>query len=384
LLNYLGYAKSNQMKDLNPLVVLLVFSFAKAQYLSAQDNKFAPEHQGTLLTNPSYFVDFDDASRIAHWVHYELRASESNGRISRTDDFRWDPRPESSAYAESYRGSGYDRGHLKPAGDSKTSHSEMSKSFMMTNMIPQTPSLNRGIWRVLEQDIRNWSVKYGVVHVSTGPSLSTKTRIGQGVRVPAACWKAVLRTSPDTSTIAFMMPNSEKVQGSIGDYVIKVDELESRIQIDLFPELPDEIEDRIESMDASEQWEMSSGGGFARTGLQCLGIAATSGLRCGNFTPNENQHCHLHQDQSDNPIDTGLAQCKGTASSTGKRCRNMIKAPSGYCHYHKPSDQQNSPSSSPAIHHGGSRQCSGKAKSTGKRCRNMTTHPSGRCHHHRN
>lgn len=185
--------------------VLLILGLTQGQSANAQDDQFAPEHRGTLLTNQSYLVDFDEDSRIAHWVHYELRASESKGSIPRTDDFRWDPRPESSAYAESYRGSGYDRGHLKPAGDSKTSRSEMSKSFMMTNMIPQTPSLNRGIWRVLEQDIRNWSVKYSVVHVSTGPSLSTKTRIGQGVRVPTACWKAVLRTSPDTSAIAFIM-----------------------------------------------------------------------------------------------------------------------------------------------------------------------------------
>lgn len=364
-----------------PLVFLGIICCGQAV---GQDELFQPRIQGEYLSNPNYLVDFDQESRTAFWVHYELKGGESSGSVERTNDFRVDSRTPQSAKATDYRGSGYDRGHLKPAGDSKSSTAEMSQSFLMSNMIPQTPSLNRGVWRQLEQDIRNWSVNYSAVHVSTGPSLSTKTRIGQGVRVPTACWKAVLRTSPDTSAIAFMMPNSEKVQGSIEDYVITVDELESRIQIDLFPELPNDVEDRIESMDASDQWDMSSGGGFARTGLQCLGIAATSGLRCGNFTPNENQHCHLHQDQSDNPIDTGLTQCKGTASSTGKRCRNMIKDPSGYCHYHKPSDHHSSPSSSPAIHHGGSRQCSGKAKSTGKRCRNMTTHPSGRCHHHRN
>ncbi|MDA8772187.1 DNA/RNA non-specific endonuclease [Flavobacteriales bacterium] len=367
------------MKRFNTFVLFLLYVTSSA----AQDGMFKPLFSGTYLSNPNYLVDFDEESRIAFWVHYELRSNESSGSVLRTDDFRVDSRTLRSPSAIEYRGSGYDRGHLKPAGDSKSSADEMSKSFLMSNMIPQTPSLNRGIWRQLEQDIRNWSVKYGEVHISTGPSLSTKTRIGQSVRVPLACWKAVLRTSPDTAVIAFMMPNADKVGGNIEDYLISVDELESRIQIDLFPGLPDDVEEKIESEKAFEKWDMSLGGGFARSGLQCLGIAATSGLRCGNFTPNENQHCHLHQDQSDDPIDTGVTQCKGTASSTGRQCRNMIKDPTGYCHYHKPSGHQNTPNSSPAVHHGGSGQCSGNAKSTGKRCRNMTPHPSGRCHHHR-
>lgn len=320
----------------------LVLISVQSQRILAQDNTFAPGIEGTPLFNSSYLVDFDEDSRIAHWVHYELLASESLGSTQRTEDFRRDSRSTRSAGAENYRGSGYDRGHLKPAGDSKSSTQEMSSSFLMTNMIPQTPALNRGIWRSLEQDIREWAVRYGAVHVSTGPSIETKTHIGQSIRVPAACWKAVLRTDPDTSAIAFMIPNNAKVEGNIEDYIMTVDELESMIQIDLFPALPEQVEGQIESVRASNKWEMSSGAGFNQSGLQCLGITKT-GRRCGNYTSNANQRCHIHQ----------------------------------------PSDQHATPNASPVINHGGSSQCSGMAKSTGKRCRNMTTHPSGRCHHHR-
>jgi hypothetical protein len=94
---------------------------------------------------------------------------------------------------------------------------------------------------------------------------------GLSIRVPAACWKAILRTDPDTCAIAFMMPNEAKVEGNIEDYAMSVDELESLIQIDLFPQLPDSVEKRIESALASDAWEMSSGGGFNRSGLQCFG-----------------------------------------------------------------------------------------------------------------
>lgn len=340
------------MKKMKSWVAFALFAFTctVATRVQSQDSRFAPTTAGVGLVNPSYLVDFDEGARIAHWVHYELRAAESNGPYSRTDDFRRDPRAASSADADSYRGSGYDRGHLKPAGDSKSSRAEMSQSFLMTNMFPQTASLNRGVWRVLEQDVRGWSVQYGAVHVSTGPSVESKGRIGGntggGVRVPSACWKAVLRTSPDTSAIAFWMPNDAQVNGNAADYVITVDALEARIEIDLFPGLPDATEARVEASDASGEWAMSTGGGFARSGVQCLGVGSSTGRRCGNFTNNANQHCHLHQ-----------AQVGG-------------------------GDGDDS-SASPPPRSGTSQQCTGHAKSTGQRCRNMTTHPSGRCHHHR-
>ena len=89
--------------------------------LAGQDNAFEPAVQGIYLVNPSYQVDFDSASRIAYWVHYELNAQEADGQLKRTDDFRIDFRTKRSASTKSYRGSGYDRGHLKPAADSKSS-----------------------------------------------------------------------------------------------------------------------------------------------------------------------------------------------------------------------------------------------------------------------
>lgn len=363
------------------LVALLLLSSLPT---FSQDALFAPNSRGSQLSNPSYLVDFNDNSMTAFWVHYELLAQETTGPASRKDDFRWDARVENSAYAQSYRGSGFDRGHLKPAGDSKSSSQEMSQSFKMTNIIPQTPSLNRGIWRSLEENVRNWALDYGSVHITTGPSSETTTTISGQLKAPAACWKAVLRTSPDTSAIAFWFPNDAQVSGQLTSYVVTVDELEERVKVDLFPGLSEEIEDILESNSNVEDWSMTEGRGFNSSGQQCLGIASSTGSRCGNFTSNENHYCHLHQAQSSDPIDTGLNQCKGIAKSTGQRCRNMIKDASGYCHHHRVSSGSSTNTRSMYTPSTGSRQCSGRAVSTGKRCRNKTTHPSGRCHHHRN
>ena len=281
--------------------------FLAATFLSldapAQDARFKPASVGVMLDNPSYLVDFNSASGTARWVHYELLGGETSGGASRTDDFRTDRRvARNSPSASSYRGSGYDRGHLKPAADSKSSYSEMSNSFLMTNMVPQTPSLNRGVWKSIEEQVRGWARHYGRVYVTTGPSPESLYKLGGTVGVPKYCWKAVLHLGADTAAIAFLTPNLNKVQSGLQRYVVSVDELESKLGIDLFPGLPDATEKRVEARSTLSSWQgvaapstrSSSGQGQSQS-VQCMGIAKSTGVRCKNKTTHFSGRCHHHR-----------------------------------------------------------------------------------------
>lgn len=281
-----------------------LFLFLFPVLLLAQDDAYLPTIEGALLTNSSYVVDFDPSASVANWVAYELTRSESMGTFGRSDDFREDPRVPGSPDATDYRGSGYDRGHLKPAADSKSTAAEMSSSFLMTNMAPQTPRLNRGIWKGLEDDVRTWAQEHGRVYVLTGPSDEAVGRLSSGVEVPSHFWKAVLRFSPDTAAVAFWLPNATTIPGTIDDYRVSVDALEALLALDLFAGLPDGTEGRVEAGESSV-WHTSSAAGSlpARSNN-----AETSG---------------------------GAAQCTGTAKSTGQRCRLTTKHPSGRCHHHR-------------------------------------------------
>ena len=271
--------------------------------VSAQDARFKPVSLGVTLDNPSYLVDFSSASGTARWVHYELLGGETSGGASRTDDFRTDRRvARNSPSASSYRGSGYDRGHLKPAADSKSSYREMSNSFLMTNMVPQTPSLNRGVWKSIEEQVRGWARHYGRVYVTTGPSPESLYKLGGTVGVPKYCWKAVLHLGTDTAAIAFLTPNLNKVQSGLQRYVVSVDELESKLGIDLFPGLPDATEKRVEARSTLSSWQVvaarstrsSSGQGQSQS-VQCMGIAKSTGVRCRNKTTHFSGRCHHHR-----------------------------------------------------------------------------------------
>ena len=215
---------------------------------SAQDNQWAPAHQGTPLLNLDYIVDFNPERGVAHWVAYELLPAETLGEAKRKSSFRRDDRLVGSPVHKDYTYSGYDRGHLKPAADSRSSEERMGASFLMTNVAPQTPQLNRGSWKQLEEKTRDWAHELGAVYVVCGPGTGSKGILPSGsVEIPSTYWKAVLRTSPDTACIAFSMPNSMEKLNPFSAYRVTVDSLERFLGIDLFPQLPDGLESRIEN-----------------------------------------------------------------------------------------------------------------------------------------
>ena len=159
-------------KSLTLNLLLVVLS------VSAQDNQWAPAHRGTPLLNLDYIVDFNPERGVAHWVAYELLPAETLGEAKRKSSFRRDDRLVGSPVHKDYTHSGFDRGHLKPAADSKASNERMAASFLMTNVAPQTPQLNRGSWKQLEETTRDWAHELGISYT---PSLVFFDAQGQEV-----------------------------------------------------------------------------------------------------------------------------------------------------------------------------------------------------------
>jgi endonuclease G len=118
----------------------------------------------------------------------------------------------------------------------------MSQSFLMSNMSPQSPSFNRGIWKKLEQKVRDLAVERDSIYVVTGPVLNTVERsIGKNeVAIPAYYFKVVVDLSPPGhGMIAFLLPN-EGSGNELSNYVISVDSLEAFTGYDFFNSAPDQ------------------------------------------------------------------------------------------------------------------------------------------------
>ncbi len=204
-----------------------------------------------IIERPYYTLRYSEEHEQALWVAYKLVAdSLAQEKFKRKDDFRKDPRVRTgSADLSDYKGSGLDRGHLAPAADFLYDEFALSQSFYMSNMSPQNPSFNRGIWRKLEEQVRDWATENAEIYVVTGPVLNKKYKtIGRnGVSIPEYYYKVILDiTKPEIKAVAFLMKN-EKSNAALSTFIIPIDSIEQLTNIDFFPTLPDELENQLEA-----------------------------------------------------------------------------------------------------------------------------------------
>ena len=204
-------------------------------------------------------LGYNEKYEQASWVAYVLTREEvESGTFKRTDNFRIDTSiATGSAELSDYRDSGYDRGHLAPAGDMTWNSLAMSESFLMSNMSPQAPSFNRGIWRSLETKVRAWASQKDSIYVITGPLLgSVNNMIGLNeVGVPDYYFKVLVDLSPpDHSMIAFMLPNTGSSAGLI-QFAISVDSLEVLTGYNFFASAPEpEVIEWLENQLDLDSW----------------------------------------------------------------------------------------------------------------------------------
>jgi endonuclease G len=204
---------------------------------------------GQIVKHTYYTLSYSEKDEQPEWVYYELTSEMVDGRQPRTDDYRPDEKVSSvSAQLEDYNYSGYDRGHLCPAGDMKLNLTSMSESFYLSNMSPQVKEFNAGIWNTLEDQIRRWALTCGRIYVVTGGVLtSNKGKIGSnGVSIPKYFYKVIYDPRGQGRMIAFLIPNEDSDK-PLQNYIVTVDSLESLTRIDFFPELPVSYENHLES-----------------------------------------------------------------------------------------------------------------------------------------
>ena len=208
--------------------------------------------QGQVIQRTGYTLAYDKKTKTPQWVAWELTKEETKGNHERTDKFLPDPNVEGAKVVTTdYTGSGYDRGHMAPAGDMKWSKKAMEESFYMSNICPQIHHLNTGDWNELEANTRKWARRYGSVYVTCGPIYNGSRRtqyIGKNrVKVPDAFFKVILIQSPKkTCALGFFFEN-EAGQRPLNEYLVSIDYLEQTTGIDFFPSLPDELENTLEA-----------------------------------------------------------------------------------------------------------------------------------------
>ena len=232
---------------------LLAFSQKEADENSTSigDSTFLPTGVEEILVRdtPGFVIGYSLSREHVVWVAYHLTPLELKGKVSRTDDFRADPELNGGAgVLKDYRGSGFDRGHLAPAGDMKWSLAAMSHSFLLSNIAPQLREFNGGIWLDLERSTRGYVLDtQRSVYLVTGPIVQADAEgIGDNEIPIASHFYKIIYDMEAEKAVAYLLPHLESIE-NFEKFAVSVDQVEHITGLDFFSSLPDSLEKLVES-----------------------------------------------------------------------------------------------------------------------------------------
>jgi endonuclease G len=212
----------------------------------------------TRFENVGYVIGYSESMRAPLWVAYRvfdipvLYAKKRPG-------FRIDHRTKSKVSTRDYTYSGYDRGHMAPNYAIATRYGNYAQreTFLMSNIIPQKPNINRYIWKDLEMLVAK---RYGLylkeVWVITGPVYTEPVeKLESGVAIPSGYYKILIdQIENEVRVKAFLVESDCPPYSRIKSQLVSVDQLEERTGLDFFPDLSKEAQIQIESEPAGRLW----------------------------------------------------------------------------------------------------------------------------------
>jgi endonuclease G len=186
--------------------------------------------QSVIICHTRFVIGYSVGRKAPLWVAEVLTSDNvvSKNRVPRVDAFRPDPviKPDQQASVKAFIGTEFDKGHMVPFEDVNDNPVSASESFFMTNMVAQNSANNRGIWRALENYVRNLTLSRGKVYIITGPIFSNNPRkLFDGTNIPSYLYKVIL--VPQTGeAYTFILPNTRIETTTLPNYISTISHLQ--------------------------------------------------------------------------------------------------------------------------------------------------------------
>jgi endonuclease G len=217
-------------------------------------------HKITILKNEGFIVGYDEKRRNPAWVAYKVRSCISGKSLvcyiglKRPTRFMVDYRTITQVKAKEYNRSKYDRGHMAPNHAIALHYGENAQreTFLMSNVIPQRPSLNRGVWKEIEHAISDdYAERLEEVWVFVGPiydpKIPDKFLKRTGIEIPDRFYAVVLdELKGRPRAMAFVVPQDVSINVDPSQFIVSVDEVEKQSGFDFFSGLEDAREEKME------------------------------------------------------------------------------------------------------------------------------------------
>ncbi|MEH2207838.1 MAG: DNA/RNA non-specific endonuclease [Nostoc sp.] len=224
---------------------------------SATPTSITPDNY--LIAKNQYALSYNNSKGTPNWASWQLNKSWL-GAADRQNNFRPDATLPTSFVRITptiYAGSGYDKGHVVPSADRSLTVEDNAATFLMTNMMPQTPDNNRNTWGNLEDYCRGLVSQGKELYIIAGPFGSQGQPLKSKVTVPKSTWKIVVvldnpgsginGITANTRVIAVNIPNEQEINNDWRAYKVSVDELEKLTGYDFLSNISPNIQEVIES-----------------------------------------------------------------------------------------------------------------------------------------
>lgn len=226
-----------------------------------------PKVKVKILKNLGYEVGYSKARKNPLWVAYKVSGTElyeyeksDKPTVYKTDSRLTESKGELWIVQHAdYIKSGFDRGHLAPAHaiGSRYGVAALRGTFLLTNICPQKPSLNRGVWRMIEKAVSDKCKNDNkTIWIFTGPIFDNdRTYIKNKIEVPDSFYKILIAESGGVpKALAFVIPQDTKAGAKPSKFLVSIDEIEALTKIDFLTALDDELEDSLEKATAKSLW----------------------------------------------------------------------------------------------------------------------------------
>jgi len=220
-----------------------------------------------ILRNHGFILGYSDLRGNPLWVEYALTSAENTPSLKRPNRFETDWRSINRVSHDSYKKSGYDRGHMAPnyAMSHLYGREGQGDSFLMTNVTPQKAKLNQQLWQHLEEtEIKHFAKLFGKVWVITGPIFSgTVERLSSDwtVEIPDAFFKIYITEAmpgKPPMVLAFLVPQTVDGHEPLAQFVTSIDNIETQTGIDFLAGLDDRTEAQLEASVEPQPWNLQA------------------------------------------------------------------------------------------------------------------------------
>ncbi len=213
----------------------------------------------TRLVRIGYTVAYDEEKRNPAWVAYSLFKPQTTDSGRRPDKFLVDMDTRIRVQPQAYTNTGYDRGHMAPNYGIAVCYGPKAQeqTFLMSNIAPQRPKLNKGIWKDVEmREISRYAERFEKIWIITGPVYS-KIAISNfnEIAVPEAFFKIVIdQTENGYRALGFIIPQDASETTPLSNYLVSIREIEERTGLNFFPKWKPENQKKMESAPATRIW----------------------------------------------------------------------------------------------------------------------------------